>query len=451
MRPGVFTVLRAEGLNRLRIHHDWRTGTVRLYAAREWDPDTPFRSYNAAFTAQTLCATASRALGHAETEAAFARHGLVGHLAEIEALMRKGRHVLLDCYDHEPLDIRFVNHVHSDRRGINNGRSSVVMGGIRRHDPDEPELAVFVDGMNLGRGMTFKNVAAGLPMGGCKTTVQMAPVDLDDLDQVGFLAFATDRTRNTAGPDMGFPPELADVVNRHFSMNFVGGVAGPLGPTGTPTAHGVHMAVKQAAKFLWGSDALAGRTIAVQGLGAVGLHLAGDYLHEGARLVVCDRDPRAVEALMAAHPGAPVRVVAPEEILGVEADILSPAAAGGVLNASTIPQLRVAIVMGAANNVLEASSQEEEIALAQLLARRGILYQVDWWHNIAGVMAGYEEYVHRDRASRDRLMDDVRRRCVGQTWENLSEARREGTTPTERAYRTVESEVYGDRNREEPR
>lgn len=451
MRPGVFTVLRAEGLNRLRIHHDWPTGTFRLYAAREWDPDTPFRSYNAAFTAQTLCATASRALGHAETEAAFARHGLTEHLAEIEALMRKGRHVLLDCYDHEPLDIRFVNHIHSDRRGINNGRSSVVMGGIRRHDPDELELAVFVDGMNLGRGMTFKNVAAGLPMGGCKTTVQMAPVDLDDLDQVGFLAFATDRTRNTAGPDMGFPPELADVVNRHFSMNFVGGVGGPLGPTGTPTAHGVHMAVKQAAKFLWGSDALAGRTIAVQGLGAVGLHLAGDYLHEGARLVVCDRDPRAVEALMAAHPGAPVRVVAPEEILGVEADILSPAAAGGVLNASTIPQLRVAIVMGAANNVLEASSQEEEIALAQLLARRGILYQVDWWHNIAGVMAGYEEYVHRDRASRDRLMDDVRRRCGGQTWENLSEARREGMTPTERAYRTVESDVYGDRNREEPR
>lgn len=444
MRQSVFTVLRAEGLNRLRIHHDWRTGAFRLHAAREWDPETPFRSYNTTFTAQTLCAAASRALGHAEVEAAFERHGLSEYLSAIEALMRKGRHVLLDCFDHEPLDIRFVNHVHSDRRGLNNGRSSLVMGGIRRHDPDEPELAVFVDGMNLGRGMTFKNVAAGLPMGGCKTTVQMSPVNLDDLDQVGFLAFATDRTRNTAGPDMGFPPELADVVNRHFSMNFVGGPAGPLGPTGTPTAHGVHMAVKEAARFLWGSGDLAGRTIAVQGLGAVGFPLAGEYLREGARLVVCDRDPRAVEALRQAHPGAPLGVVAPEEILEVEADIFSPAAGGGLLNASTIPRLRVAVVMGGANNVLEASSEEEEIALAQQLARRGILYQVDWWHNIGGVMAGYEEYVHRERASRDRLVEQVRRRCAERTRENLAEARREGITPTERAYRVVDTDVYGD-------
>lgn len=444
VRQSVFTVLRAEGLNRLRIHHDWRAETFRLYAAREWDAGTSFRSYNRTFTAQTLCASHTRALGHTEVEDAFARYGLREHLAAIQSLMRKGRHMLLDCYDHALLDIRFVNHVHSDRRGLNNGLSSVVMGGIRRHDPDEPELAVFVDGMNLGRGMSFKNVAAGLPMGGCKTTVQMAPVDLDDLDQVGFLAFATDRTRNTAGPDMGFPPELTDVVKRHFSTNFTGGPAGPLGPTGTPTAYGVHAAVKQAAEFLWGSDDLSGRTIAVQGLGAVGFPLASHYLRDGARLVVAERSPANIEALRAAHPGADIRVVAPEDILGVEADILSPAAGGGILSMSTIPRLRVAMVVGGANNVLEASSEEEELALARLMDLRGILYQVDWWHNIGGVMAGYEEYVHRDDASKDRLMNNVRRRCAEGTRENLNEARREGITPTERAYRTVASAVYGD-------
>ena len=56
------------------------------------------------------------------------------------------------------------------------------MGGIRRHEPEEDEIDVFIDGMNLGRGMTFKNIAADIPMGGCKITVQMEPVDLDDLD-----------------------------------------------------------------------------------------------------------------------------------------------------------------------------------------------------------------------------------------------------------------------------
>jgi leucine dehydrogenase len=281
-------------------------------------------------------------------------------------------------------------------------------------------------------------------MGGCKTTVQMPPVDLDDLEQVGFLAFATDRTRNTAGPDMNFPPELADVVKQHFSLHFVGGPAGPLGPTGTPTAHGVHAAVRQAARFLWGSESLGERTIAVLGLGAVGRPLAGLYLADGARLVVCDRSPAAVRALLEAHPGAPIEVVAPEEILGVEADILSPAAAGGLLTAENIPGLRFAIVMGGANNVLRASSQEEEIVLARQLAEHGVLYQVDWWHNIAGVMAGYEEYVEQEHADMGRLLAKVEALCSESTWHNLSAAAEAGITPTEQAYRTVEREAYGD-------
>jgi leucine dehydrogenase len=243
---------------------------------------------------------------------------------------------------------------------------------------------------------------------------------------------------------MGFPPELADVVKEHFSLHFVGGPAGPLGPTGTPTAHGVYMAVKQAARFLWGSESLAGKTIAVQGLGAVGFHLAGYYLAEGARLLVCDRDPSTIERFLAAHPGAPIQVVEPDAILRIEADILSPAASGGILTEENIPSLRFKLIMGGANNVLRASSQEEEIALAKLLAERGILYQVDWWHNIAGVMSGYEEFVYQREARIDRLMEKVGKLCAESTWENLNAAYREGITPTERAYRVAEREVYGE-------
>lgn len=443
MTDSVFHVLREESLNRIQIRHDWRRGTFRLYAAREWDADTRFADYNRGFTAWSLHPSEGRWLSHAETLAAFERHGAAAHLDRIRELMRRGRHMLLDGYWHERLDIRFVNHVHSDRRGVNNRRSSLVMGGIRRHEPGEPELEVFVDGLNLGRGMTFKNVAARLPMGGCKTTVQMAPVDLDDLEQVGFLAYATDRTRNTAGPDMGFPPELADVVRQHFSLHFVGGPNGPLGPTGGPTAHGVDAAVREAARFVWGSDDLAGRTIAVQGLGAVGRPLAEAYLADGVRLVVCDRSPAAVRALLDAHPGAPIEVVEPDAILAVKADILSPAAAGGLLTAENIPRLRFRIVLGGANNVLRASSQEEEILLARQLADHGVLYQVDWWHNIAGVMAGYEEYVEQEHADMDRLLAKVGALCRESTRQNLGAAAVAGVTPTEQAYRTVEREVYG--------
>ncbi len=444
MRKSVFEVLRREGLTHLKIAYDWRKDHFSLFSAREWDRDTPFREYNRSFTLFTLCPTEGVYRNSGETRALFAKHGLEEHLRQIMELMRKGRHILLDCYYHEEMDIRFVNHIHSDKRGVNNLHSSLFMGGIRRHEPGEDEIDVFVDGMNLGRGMTFKNVAARLPMGGCKVTVQMEPVDLENLDQVGFLAYANDRTRNTTGPDMRFPPELADVMKAHFSLHITGGPKGPLGPTGTPTAHGAHMAVKQGARFLWGSESLKGKTVAVQGLGAVGFPLAEDFLADGARLVVCDRDPEAVRKLVAAFPEGAVRVVEPEAILGVEADIFAPAAVGGILDERNIPELKFRMIMGPANNVLKASSQEEEYALAARIAERGILYQVEWMHNIAGVMAGYEEYVHQERASRERLMENVGKLCTEQTWENLNGARREGVTPTEHAYRSVERDVYGE-------
>lgn len=444
MRESVFEVLHREGLNHLEIHYDWKSGKFVLFAAREWDADTDFSQYNKRFTVFTLRASDGKFCNSAETEALFAKHGLTSHLEKVKTLMRKGRHILLDCYYNEKLGIRFTNNIHSDKRGLNNLRSSLLMGGIRRHEPDEDEIDVFIDGMNLGRGMTFKNIAADLPMGGCKITVQMEPVDLGNLEQVGFLSFCNDRTRNTTGPDMRFPPDLADVMKAHFSLHITGGPKGPLGPTGTPTAHGAHMAVKQGARFLWGSDSLQGKTIAVQGLGAVGFHLAEDYIKDGAKLVVCDMDPSRIAELKGRNPGASIEVVDPSAILGVEADIFSPCAVGGVLNEDNIPGLKFKIVMGPANNVLKASSQEEEYALADMLAAKGILYQVEWVHNIAGVMAGYEEYVHQENASMARLMEKVGKLCTEKTWNNLVEAKREGITPTKRAYLAVEREVYGE-------
>ncbi len=444
MKKSIFNILSLEGLNRMEIHYDWRRDNFVLYSAMEWDPDTSFRDYNKKFTVTTLRAANGKFFNHTRTEELFAKHGLTPHLDQIKDLMRQGRHVLIDCYYNEKLGIKFANHVHSDKRGLNNLRSSLLMGGIRRHENDEDELDVFIDGMNLGRGMTFKNVAADLPMGGCKVTVQMEPIDLENLDQVGFLAYANDRARNTTGPDMRFPPELADVMKKHFSLHITGGPGGPLGPTGTPTAHGTHMAVKQGAKFLFGSESLKGKRIAVQGLGAVGFPLAGDYIRDGAELTVCDMDPDAVKQLKEAHPDASITVVEPSAILDVEADIFSPCAVGGVLHDGNIPKLKFKMVMGPANNVLRASSQEEEYRLAKMIADKGILYQVEWYHNIAGVMAGYEEYINQENASMERLMEKVGKLCTEKTGENLNEAVREGVTPTERAYLSVEREVYGE-------
>lgn len=443
MKESLFDVLRDEDLNRIRIHYDWRKDLSVVYTAREWDEDIRWRDYNRAFTVYSALTPNAVFLNDGESRALFEKHGLSDYLERVIGLMRKGRHQLMEGFYWKKKDIRFMNHIHSVRIGIHNRSQAVVMGGIRRHEPMEPEFDVIIDGMNLGRGMTFKNVAAHVPCGGCKITVHAGPVDLDDLDEVGFLAYANDRTRNTTGPDMNYPAELADVVREHFSFGFAGGTRGFLGPTGRPTAWGTYHSMKQAVAFLEGSDSLAGKRIAVQGLGSVGSHLAEYYLADGASVVVADIRPQAVDSFQRGHAGENLEVVSPEEIYFVDADLFSPSAQGGILTEERIGRMRFKVIAGPANNQLKAASQEEEYAMARLLEEAGILFVLDWWHNIGGVMTGYEEFVHQEKAAMGPLMDRIE--CIGrdETRRLLEEARKAGVTPTEMAYRLVEETIYG--------
>lgn len=443
MRESLFDVLRDENLNRIRIHYDWHTDRAVLYTGREWDDDLLWREFNRTFTLYSVLTPNAVYLDDRRSRALFEKHGLTDYLERVIGLMRKGRHQLMEGFYWKKKDIRFMNHIHSVKLGIHNRSQTVVMGGIRRHEPHEAEFDVIVDGMNLGRGMSFKNVAAHVPCGGCKITVHADQVDLADLDEVGFLAYANERTRNTTGPDMNYPAELADVVREHFSYGFAGGTKGHLGPTGRPTAWGTYHSMKQAVAFLEGTDSLAGKRIALQGLGSVGSHLAAYYLKEGASLVVTDISPEAVKAFQGAHSGAAVDTVEPDEIYFVEADLFSPCAQGGILTEDRIPRMTFRVIAGPANNQLRASSQEEEYAMARRLDEAGIVFVLDWWQNIGGVMTGWEEYLHQDKANMEALMDRIERICRDETRRLLEEAKKAGVTPTEMAYRLVEETIYG--------
>mgnify|MGYP001055084302 CR=1 FL=1 len=49
--------------------------------------------------------------------------------------------------------------------------------------------------------------------------------------------------------------------------------------------------------------------------------------------------------------------------------------------------------MGLANNQLRATGQEGEIEIARQLAGVGILFVVERAYNVAGVLAGWAEYI----------------------------------------------------------
>jgi leucine dehydrogenase len=77
--------------------------------------------------------------------------------------------------------------------------------------------------------------------------------------------------------------------------------------------------------------------------------------------------------------------VSPDEIYRSDADVFSPCALGGVINDQTIPQLKVKIVAGGANNQLLEERHGDE------LNRLGILYAPDYAANAGGVINGCRE------------------------------------------------------------
>ncbi|NQU64782.1 MAG: Glu/Leu/Phe/Val dehydrogenase family protein [SAR324 cluster bacterium] len=438
----LFDILDREDLTNLRVNYNWRTDQFLLRASKRWDRSVQWSNYNKLFVQSTPLIYKEKYLCHEEVELLFANAEEQKYLEEVKSLLKKGKHQFIDCLYCKEFNIRFISNVHSDLLGLNNRRSAKRAGGIRRHGHDEAEIDVIIDGLNLSRAMSFKNYAAKVPYGGSKITVIMDELDLNNLDVIGFLAYCLDHAKTFTGPDMGFPIELADVMGSNFTTSIGAGPKGPLGSSGIPTAYGVYLAAKEAANFKFGSADLKGRTVAVQGLGEVGRHLAEYYLQEEVNLIVADRQPQACEKLVEKYATRHIRVVPAAEILNIECDILSPCAVGGIITVDTVADLKAKIIIGGANNQLKASSQEQEFAIAKALLNQGILFQVSWWHNVGGVISGCEEYERQNEAKKEDVLAKVDQLVPVSTRENLKEAALLGISPTENCYRIVEKVIY---------
>lgn len=447
-KKSLFYPLDQEGLTTLRIQYDWKTGETFLQASKDWDANLDWSRYNKDFYVESIKTTQGKMLNDVETRAMFEKYELAEYLDEVLELVRKGRHFGIDCFYHKEFDIKYLGCMHSRKRGINNTSHGIMKGGIRRHAKSDLELDVIIDGLNLGRAMTFKNIAGELPVGGCKSCVIMDELDMTNMDHVGFLGFCLDEIRCSTGPDMGFSPTMTDVMKENgYSVQYTCGPKGPLGSSGPPTAYGVYLSLKEAVKFLKGSDDLTGMSFAVQGLGEVGSAYVG-YLAENknVKIYVGDINQKRANEIVEEYQkkGVDIEIVSPEEILFCDVDVLGPCAMGGILNEETIPKLNCEIIWGAANNQIKASSIDEENELSRQIADRGILFQTDWWHNTAGVMFGFEEFRHQENASLERTYKDIERVLPTKTRENLESAKELGLTPTESAYKRCFDEIYGE-------
>jgi leucine dehydrogenase len=431
------TLLENEGLTELRLV---RRERFELSLAKTWS-DVDWSRFQTAFDTDSVPNPDGRWIGDQAARTLIVLENAEPALTELEALMAAGRHQMMTLKVERRLGMRAALFVHSSVLGHNNGLHALRAGGFRRHERDEPELAVFTDGLNLGRAMSYKNAAADLPLGGCKMTVQCDPIALDDHARLGFLGYAIESGRFLTGPDMGFLPEHADAMRARFTRHVTGGRRGVLGPTGIPTALGCFLAIQQAAEIWFGWKELTGKSAAIQGLGAVGRPLAVHLARAGMKIVASDPDPSAIEATKREVPD--LTVTTPDRILTLPCDVLAPCAVGGVIDESMVGKLSCKMLYGSANNILAAESVAEELRLADLLHRRGVLFQVEWTHNTAGVMSGFEEYVRKEEASEEHLRPRLVRVCRDGTRALLEEAKASGETPTAIAYRRIEHRIHG--------
>ncbi len=285
------------------------------------------------------------------------------------------------CYD-QASGLKAIIAIHDTTLGPS-------LGGVRMW-PYESEEAALTDVLRLSKGMTYKNAAAGLNLGGGKAVIIGDPSIKSEalyralgrfIQSLGGR-YITAEDVNTTADDIMLIREETQFVSG--MPEYVGGAGDPSPWTALGTLEGIRVTV---AKRL-GQHSLNGIRIAIQGLGSVGTALCELLHEEGAQLVVSDLQESRVQAMCENFGATAVSV---DEIYGVETDVFVPCALGAVINDQTLTQFRCAAIAGAANNQL----LDEHTHGPQLKARN-ILYAPDYIINAGGVINCYYEVIQEN-------------------------------------------------------
>jgi glutamate dehydrogenase (NADP+) len=301
-------------------------------------------------------------------------------------------------------------------------------GGIRFHpesDADEVETLAF--------WMTFKCAVMNLPYGGGKGAVRIDPrqlskTELERLSRAYMQAFA-----RIIGPDRDIP--APDVYTNSMIMGWMadeyGQIVGENSPaviTGKPialggslgrddaTARGGYYLVRDLAKDL--GLGLQMRVV-VQGFGNAGQFIAKLLAADGHKIVAVSDSGGAVQSsagldvdrLIAAKAagkpvssliGGDVTALDPNALIGVDCDLLVPAALENMIHEKNADQVKAKAVLELANGPVTPEADA-------VLAKKNIVVLPDILANAGGVTVSYFEWV-QNRQGYYWPLEDVHRR-----------------------------------------
>jgi leucine dehydrogenase len=305
-----------------------------------------------------------------------------------------------------------------------------ALGGLRLYNYGS-ETDALRDVLRLSRGMTYKAAVAGLDLGGGKAIIMGDPSIKSEALFRTFGRFVESLNgRYITAEDMNTTVEDMNAISRETEWVMgSGSYQGGLGDPSPVTAWGVYQGVRACLEVVYGSPEVRDRTIAIQGVGNVGYHLARYAHNDGAKLLFTDISERKLKRVMSEFGGS---VVEEEDYYGTECDVLAPCAIGGILNSRTIPKIRAPIIAGGANNQLD-----DEATDGAAVEEAGITYAPDYVINAGGLIHVYAELkgFPEEKAMNDStsIFDTVKR--------VINVAKAQGITTTEASNRVAEERM----------
>ncbi len=295
-------------------------------------------------------------------------------------------------------NIHFKNHqaihyFHDQASGLRSiiaihslGSANCAIGGARMY-PYATEEDALNDALDLSQGMSLKSAMAKLPYGGAKAVIIGDPSKEKTPKLLAAFAACVDSLNGTykTSEDIGINLEDLKILTQ-FSPNVVGAAERTVEPA-VITSLGVFAGIKAACKYRYGKDNLNGKTIAVQGIGKVGMHLCERLDEDGASLIVSDIDEKALKR---AQKNYKAQIVPPTEICNTEAEVFAPCALGGSINSDCLKTLKADIIAGSANNQLANNSIGEDLKNCDILYAPDFVINAGGLIDVAAEIEGYD-------------------------------------------------------------
>jgi leucine dehydrogenase len=300
------------------------------------------------------------------------QNGIFGTLTQL------GHEQVVFCHD-EPTGLKAIIAIHNTVLGP-------ALGGTRMWAYASEQEAL-TDVLRLSRGMTFKAAISGINLGGGKAVIiGDAKTKKTEAFLRRFGKFVNSLNgKYITAEDVNMKTSDMEYIN--METKYVTGLPETMGGGGDPspvTAYGVYLGMKATAKKVYGNDSLAGKRVAVQGVGQVGMHLVEYLVKENADVFVTDLFEEKALAIAKKYDVVPV---GQDEIYDLDVDIYAPCALGATVNDETIGRLKCNIIAGAANNQLK-----DELKHGYMLLDKSITYAPDFLINAGGLINVYNEY-----------------------------------------------------------